>query len=100
MKRIITVLAVAALMAVMLVAPGVAGAKEEPNNIPKQCKDGSLLGSGQGGCVAFWETPIDNRNTTANVATSCQEQDYREFIGSIPDTNPGQCVKAQGKLSG
>ena len=97
MKRIISVLAVAALMAVMLVAPGVAGAKEEPN-ASQQCKDGLLIGSGHGGCVAFAETP--QQETTANAATSCQEQDYREFIGSIPDTNPGQCVKAQGKLSG
>ena len=99
MKRFILGLAVAAVMAAMVVAPGVAGAQEETNTSQK-CKDGSLLGSGQGGCVAFWETPIDNRNTTANAATSCQEEDYREFIGAIPVTSPGQCVKAQGELSG
>ena len=97
MKRFILGLAVAALMAVMLVAPGVAGAQEEPN-ISQQCKDGLLIGSGHGGCVAFAETP--QQETTANAATSCQDEDYREFIGAIPVTSPGQCVKAQGELSG
>jgi len=98
MRRIMLLSAVAAVMAAMVIAPGVAGAQE---NASQQCKDRMDIGSSHGGCVALLEAAANS--TTANRATGCQDPEFRKFIESIYSgeiKNHGQCMQALENLFG
>ena len=96
MRRIMLLLAVAAVMAAMVIAPGVVGAQE---NVAQICKEFEDLGFGShGGCTATFTT----ENHTPGRATACQDPDFVAFIefsfGEIK--NPGQCIKVLREFFG
>ena len=91
MRRILLVLAVAALMGAMVIAPGVAGAQE---NVSQSCKQeqAEMSFPSHGGCVSLFNA---GTHTTANKANACHDRDFVAFIESIHGElkNHGQCMK-------
>ena len=93
LKRIITVLTMAAFTATMVLVPGVAVAQDD--NISQLCEQAEDFGVRHGGCVSAFN---ESENLTALLAYLCQDpafQDYIEtfYAGPYRDiTNPTECV--------
>jgi hypothetical protein len=82
MRRILLVLSVAALMAAMMIAPGVAAAQP---NTSQGCKDQVDFGLSHGGCVSHFQT---EDQSAARESALCKHP-----FGEVVFPNHGQCVK-------